>query len=242
MTDPTTIFALPGPDLDESADIEQAVLPLRDRIEEVLAARMPVPIGAILPYAGSVLPDEDGTVEFAWADGSLVNRGTYATLFARAGHAYNGGVDPGSGAPGQGGGGAGPLMRLPDKRGRVSVGADSFGQGPANRLPNSNRARGQNGGEERHLNTAAESGTNSNGATDNDGGHSHTVDNLSVVDDFNLADPKHIAMTDSGGIQGALGTGVNDGLHSHSLAARNADAAHNNLQPYEVDLYIVRIL
>lgn len=36
MTDPTIRYALPGPDLDEPADIEAAVLPLRDRLEVVI--------------------------------------------------------------------------------------------------------------------------------------------------------------------------------------------------------------
>lgn len=189
-----------------------------------------VEVGMIVAYAGAALPAGGN---YAWADGALIDRldggGQPTEFFNRVGHVYNGGVDPGSNK-----------VRLPDKRGRVSVGADNMGQGAAGRLPNNLRARGQSSGEERHLLTAAESGTNANGATDNDGAHAHNVQNLRAVDDATDAGG-FIAMTNDGGIPGTLGTGSNDSPHTHSLAARSADTAHNNLQPYEVDNYIVRI-
>lgn len=100
-----------------------------------------VPIGVPIPYGGSSLPAGG---RWDWADGGLINKTTYSEFFGALGHVYNGGVDPGSN-----------MVRKPDKRGRVSVGADNFGQGAAGRLPNSNRVLGQSGGAERHQHTVA---------------------------------------------------------------------------------------
>src|ERR1044072_5871275 len=98
---PTPIFAIPGPDLaDRPAalqaapdDIEAARHPIRNRLEEILVGLSQVPIGAQLPYAGSVAPDELGDVEFALCQGQLIDRTVYATFFSRVGHAYHGGID-----------------------------------------------------------------------------------------------------------------------------------------------------
>ncbi len=64
-----------------------------------------VPVGGQIPYAGSSAP-----TGWLLCDGSAVSRSTYAALFAIAGTAY--GVGDGS-----------TTFNLPDKRGRVSVGA-----------------------------------------------------------------------------------------------------------------------
>lgn len=189
-----------------------------------------VPIGGIVAYAGSVLPAGGS---YAWADGSLIGRldadGNPTTFFDRVGHAYNGGIDPGSNR-----------VRLPDKRGRVPVGADNFGVGAAGRLPNSNRARGQNGGEERHVLAAGESGVNGNGSTVSGGAHSHW---LQLTNDYTYQPGN----TQPRGVEAPLVSWfattavLQDGAHAHAFTARSADAAHNNLQPYECDNYIVRI-
>jgi microcystin-dependent protein len=178
------------------------------------------PIGAMMPYAGSGDP-----VGGAWllADGRLVNRNTYAAFFAAVGHAYNGGVDPGSN-----------MVRIPDKRGRVMVGADNMGtaQGAAGRLPNSNRARGQTGGEETVLLTAGQSGLRS---------HYH---HFTATTDL----PAGTAFFEGGPTATSSGTHVHtvqgqtdppDGIGS---TGTNAASAHNNMQPYEVDSVIVRVL
>lgn len=178
-----------------------------------------LPIGGIIPYAGQALPPGGA---FAWADGSLIDRidgnGNPTEFFNRVGHAYNGGVDPGANK-----------VRLPDKRGRVSVGADSYGQGAAGRLPNSNHGRGQSGGEERHTLAAAESGVNGSGSTTTFAEHQVQIN------------------SPAGGIGGLTAYEGNGhqfdtyANHSHGLNARTADSPHNNMQPYEADNYIVRI-
>jgi microcystin-dependent protein len=190
-TTPTPNFQIPGPALaDGPADIEAALLPMRLKLDDLFGAAG-VEVGTILPYAGIALPDPPGAAAYAWADGGLIDRTTYATFFSRVQHAYNGGVDPGSN-----------MVRLPDKRGRVSIGADSMGQGAANRLtaaaghPN---AQGQSGGEERHTQATAEVG-----------GHGH-ADNLSV-------DSHSHAAT---GL--AVGTQV---AFSASVGTESADHAH----------------
>jgi hypothetical protein len=122
----------------------------------------PSPIGAIVAYSGNGDPPE---TDWLVADGRLIDRTTYAEFFSRTGHAYNGGVDPG-----------GNKVRIPDKRGKKSVGAINMGTGAG---PNDNAhlqaARGTSYGEVNHQLLAAEGSTNGNGATgyvSND--HTHT--------------------------------------------------------------------
>lgn len=89
---------------------------------------------------------------------------------------------------------------------------------------------GTAGGEETHLLTGAESGTNANGRTGFAGTHHH-----SVHYEYGAAAPNWfgLAYREEGGRQ--FDTNINtsdDGNHDHPLVARAADAAHNNLQPY----------
>lgn len=164
-----------------------------------------IPIGSVVSYAGTTLPPGG---QWDWADGGLIDRqvgGVDTTFFQRVGHAYNGGVDPGS-----------LKVRKPDKRGRVSVGADNFGQGAAGRLPNSNRTLGANGGEERHSNTLAENGP-----------HGH---NVSVLQSSSGFGGSTIPMSN--------GTGT---ATAQATQSSGSGTAHNNLQPYECDNYIVRV-
>jgi microcystin-dependent protein len=187
----------------------------------------PVPIGAIVPYAGSALPAGG---QWLWADGALVSATTYAGLFAICGHAYNGGIDPGGGN-----------FRKPDKRGRVSMGADNFGQGAAGRLPNTtNKTRGLNGGEERHQTTLAETAAH----THVQNAHSHPApegspDAYLVSDDT----PQFYDAPRASGVGTQPRSAVST---TGSTTAVNQSAGsgtpHNNLPLYEVDTYIVRVL
>jgi len=76
------------------------------------------------------------------------------------------------------------MVRLPDKRGRIPMGADNFGSGSGGRIPTEVAAgrgtRGSNGGEERHTTTAAElpahSHTASSGTESADHFHSGSTD------------------------------------------------------------------
>lgn len=73
-----------------------------------------VPVGTMLPYAGSTPPDSN----YAVCDGSTLDRTTYATLYSRIGTTY-------------GSGNGVTTFNLPDSRGRVLAMAD----GGAGRLP-----------------------------------------------------------------------------------------------------------
>jgi microcystin-dependent protein len=148
------------------------------------------------------------TQEWMKPDGRLINRITYDAYFARVGHAHNGGVDPGSN-----------MVRLPDYRGRAIVGADDMGTGAAGRLPNSNRVRGQSGGEERHVNTVNEMPR-----------HSHTLQGAN-----NLS-------SGGGGYHAQLiGQPVNWNNVSPGTDGTGGDQPHNNMQPYGVDNLLVRV-
>lgn len=97
-----------------------------------------VPIGGTVSYGGAGDPPGGS---WLLGDGRLIDKTTYAAYFAAVGHKFNGGVDPGANK-----------VRIQDKRGRGTIGADNMAtaQGAAGRLPNSNRAAGQNGGGELH--------------------------------------------------------------------------------------------
>jgi microcystin-dependent protein len=112
---PSPVFNIPYADLDDEANIETTVNPIVDFMDALLAAAAWLPIGVKLTGCWTTLPSIPGQV-WAWADGSLIAKATYPGFFAAAGNAYNGGVDPGGG-----------MVRLPDQRGRVSVGWDQFG-------------------------------------------------------------------------------------------------------------------
>lgn len=183
-----------------------------------------VPIGCPIPYGGNVLPPGGA---WAWADGSLIDKqvgGVDTIYFTRVGHAYNGGVDPGSGK-----------VRLPDKRGRVSVGADNFGAGAAGRLPNSNRLRGQNGGVDAV--TLAASQIPAHAHPLNDPGHTH---NGYCADQMDPPD----GSTGKTGWAGGRFAGQWITTNGSNLSVNNntgGGGSHSNMQPYEADNYIVRI-
>lgn len=185
-------------------------------------------VGMIVAYAGAGDPPVgQGGQQWLLADGRLVSKTTYAEFFARAGHVYNLGVDPGGGN-----------VKIPDKRGRSSVGADDMtgarlvgvSPGAAGRLPNSNRVIGQNGGEERHTMTAAEMVAHGHGVSDPT--HRHGFDASNDLSGA-FATPAYA----TGGFQNFTnysGTGI-------SLASAGGGVAYNVMHNYECDNMIVRV-
>ncbi len=77
-----------------------------------------VPVGGMMPYAGATAPS-------GWhlCYGQAVSRTTYSALFSVIGIAY-------------GAGDGSTTFNLPDKRGRISVGADNMGGSAAGRVTN----------------------------------------------------------------------------------------------------------
>jgi microcystin-dependent protein len=184
------------------------------------AAGGAMPIGIQLPYVGDTDPgDIGGGITFLLADGRLISRTTYAAFFARSGHKYNGGVDPGS-----------SMVRIPDKRGRVTVGPDNMGtvQGAASRLPNSNRAAGQNGGEERHGLTVAELAAHGHGASYS------AFAGRAYSGNTGLGETTAYLT----GANGFTGLGAGSAI---TITSQGSGTPHNVMQPYEVDPVIVRV-
>jgi microcystin-dependent protein len=197
---------------------------------------------------------------FLLADGrALARTGQYALLFAAIGTSY-------------GAGDGSTTFNIPDRRGRVGVGADNMGTaaGAAGRLPNSNRALGQNGGEERHTLTVAElaahshngaTGTESNdhthgGSTDTQGNHWHSAGAGGLWADADNGVGGIFAASGGGGTVTALyhantnstgahshsiSTGGRSASHTHTIPSNGSGTPHNVLQPYQVDNWLVRV-
>lgn len=114
------------------------------------ARRQLVPVATVLDYAGATAPDG-----YLLCDGSVVRREDYNNLFKVISTTYNTGGE------------AGYQFRLPDLRGRVSVGVGTDGTA-ANAV---SRALAANGGDTRlQTHTHGVSGNTSGG-----GAHSHQV-------------------------------------------------------------------
>jgi microcystin-dependent protein len=177
-----------------------------------------MPVGVVTPFAGSSAPS-------GWliCDGSQVSQTTYASLYAAIG--------ANTFAPDAGGN-----FTLPDLRGRVPVGVD----GAAGRL-SANDALAQSGGAERVTLTAAESGVNGSGTTGNPAGWGQLK--------YRRWQLEASVAVGSGGDPVAPGASPHADApldvegsqnHGHPLNARDADTAHNNMQPYQVLNYIIK--
>ncbi|UKO99351.1 phage tail protein [Nostoc sp. UHCC 0870] len=148
-----------------SGTLSGSVIDLRDKIvDRISTATIPVqqliPSGSGMEFWGSVLPSG-----WLWQDGSLYEPSQYPTLFAAIGYTY---------------GQSGTRFRVPDKRGRVGVGAGQ-GSGLTNRL------LGQTFGEESIALITSQIPSHSHGI--NDPGHSHSVND--PAHGHALNDPGH---------------------------------------------------
>lgn len=201
------------------------------------------PIGAMMPFAGSVSTPPTGWLS---CDGSAVSRTTYAVLYAVVGTTY-------------GAGNGTTTFNLPNLQNRVPVGSGS------------SYTRGQTGGTSTvtltdsqmpsHGHSLSVSGsTNSagshshGGSTDSDGGHSHSGDggagsrsDLLASGGSNAATPGTGSTSSAGSHNHGLSTD-SGGSHSHtvsvsgSVGSAGSDAAHENMQPFVAMPYIIRAL
>lgn len=148
-------------------------------------------------------------------DGAAVSRATYAALFAVVGTAY--GVGDGS-----------LTFNLPSLKGRVPVGRDA--------AQTEFDALGEVGGAKTHTLSVGEMPShNHGGATGEDSpDHTHTA-----VGAFS------IAIDGGSGAGVAAYSGMNTGgastRHTHAIGSQGGGSAHNNLQPYQVLNYIIRV-
>lgn len=127
-------------------------LDIIDSTMHTLSLNVGVPIGGVLPYAGSTAP-----TNFLLCYGQAISRVTYADLFTVTGTTY--GVGDGS-----------TTFNLPDLRGRVGAGKDDMGGVSANRLTGLSGGvdgdiLGGTGGSQSHVLTTAQLAAHTHGIT-----------------------------------------------------------------------------
>lgn len=213
---PSARLGLTAPLSTESADGPAAISTLIAQLE------------AAVWQAGDMKMTARPSAPTGWllCDGAIVSRTTYADLFAAIGTAY-------------GAGNGTTTFGLPDLRGSVFVGED----GSAGRL-SANDARGQRGGEEKHLTTAAEAGVPD---------HEHHLSSFNAgggtLDAPTVAGGKrYVPMATAGGGTGRfIAPPTTTGSFTIGIAvegipsgAKDATTAHNNVQPYQVGNFVIK--
>jgi len=210
---------------DEMADTWRPII-----LEFFNEVQFMVPIGVVLEYAGHSCPDG-----FLWADGSLVSRTTYAALFAAIGVVHGAGDGVSN-------------FALPDRRSRVAVGSDD--SNPLFETP------GAVGGEVNHTLTIAQLPIvtviqNSHNHTQNS--HNHTQNSHdhalfgNLLSAAGTARRQPIGASGSDNVVVGSATAVNQAATAVNQAATatnqafGSGAAHNNLQPYIVQNFIIRV-
>jgi microcystin-dependent protein len=174
-----------------------------------------VPIGAIADYGGA----SDPSASWLLCDGRAISRTTYAALFTALG---------GAGTP-YGIGDGSTTFNIPDFRGRVAVAPDAG----TNRIPNSPNARGNAGGEEMHVLSAAELPSHAHSMT-----HEHTL----TMANTPAADGVSFPVGGAGSTRDVGGAGVPIKYLSGNTGGAGSGSSHNNMQPYEIANRIIRVL
>jgi microcystin-dependent protein len=232
-----------------SGTINGSIVDLRDKIiDRVTPSTIPsqdlIPSGVGMEYFGSTLPSG-----WLWQNGAFYEPSTYPTLFAAIGYTW--GQD-------------GSKFKVPDRRGRTSIGA---GQGSGL----TNRTLGQLVGEEsttltvnqipNHGHSVNDPG-HSHGVNDpghshgvNDPGHSHIVRvNRNDGSGHNIADSNggnefiftgnREAVTATTGISifaSGVGLGIFGSSSGISINNQGGGGSHSNIQPSLVCNHIIKI-
>lgn len=169
-----------------------------------------LPPGTMVAFSGLSVP-----AGWLAANGALVSRATYAALFAAMGETY-------------GAGDGSTTFALPDKRGRVSVGSGAYVDPVSGTV---SRTQGAKIGAEKHVLSVSELATH----THVQNSHSHTT---TAPWNYGTSTPSSV------GWSGDNQTAGNQSVASNSVTATNqntgSSAAHNNMQPSEVDLWIIK--
>jgi microcystin-dependent protein len=153
-------------------------------------------------------------------------------------------VSGGRGGTAAGDWAANKTIALPDFRGRVPVGPDSFGNSAAGRITDAvlgvdSDTLGLAGGAETHTLTLAQTPAHDHGgSTSSNGAHTHTA--LGGGSFFGSGSDGN---THAGGaFTFALrATTSSDGAHTHTISSAGSGNAHNNLQPSYVVPYFIKL-
>jgi microcystin-dependent protein len=179
-----------------------------------------VPLGGLVPYAGASAPAGG---KWMLADGAAISRSSYAALFALVGTTY-------------GAGDGTTTFNLPNLKGRVVVGLDA--------TQTEFDALGETGGAKSVTLTAAQSGLVAHSHSITDVQHSHSVSGEEVPNELNInGDAQNVLESAFASFLTSENTGLAyTGITgTQSVSSANASQGHENLQPYAVLNYLVRV-
>lgn len=197
-------------------DFNSIYAEIRRHIEDIDAGTLTtMPVGSGCDFYGSIAP-----TNFMFADGSAISRTEYSSLFDIIGTTY-------------GSGDGTTTFNLPDKRERVTV---MYKNGSTNGTSNATMGiLGAKGGEFKHSLTSNENGTHTHSITDY--GHSHAITYEHGSTGGSTAHPSKSIF------YGDTPVTINTGTSNSNIIVNNSGngVGHNNLQPYLVCNYIIRV-
>jgi microcystin-dependent protein len=178
-----------------------------------------VPVGVVVPFAGSTSP-----AGWELCYGQAVSRTTYAGLFATIGTTY-------------GSGDGSTTFNVPDMRGRVTAGKDDMGGTAASRLTSTvltaSNTLGATGGTQTHTLTSAEMPSH----THTQDAHSHAVQRSNSAATSVGADASTLYRA-----QANTGSGTYFDTQTATATNQNTGGggAHQNTQPTIILNYIIK--
>jgi microcystin-dependent protein len=187
-----------------------------------IAAAARLPVGMVVPYAGSSAP-----TGWLLCYGQAVSRVTYADLFTAISTTY--GTGDGS-----------TTFNLPDLRGRVAAGKDDMGGSAASRITNSESSitgttLGAAGGAESVTLSAAQSGTTAHTHSITDPGHTHQYTVTGDVGTDATARQGNSVSSGNGNTQSGV-----TGISVVAASAASAASSHSSVQPTIILNYIIK--